>query len=148
MSKIPVYIFQLYHYLYRIKVPLIPIILMYLNRMLFGCYLPPSVKIGRNFRLAYGGAGVVIHKNTVIGDNVIIGNCVTIGGRNKIKNVPIIKDGAYIATGAKILGDVSIGKDSIVGANSVVLEDVPDFSIAVGLPARITKKNIDKRDYI
>lgn len=42
-----------------------------------------------------------------------------------------------IAAGAKILGDIKIGTYSRIGANAVVLKDVPDYSTAVGIPARI-----------
>ena len=90
----------------------------------------------------------MIHKDSVIGNNVIIGNCVTIGGRNREIQVPYIKDDAYISTGAKVLGPVTIGKSSIIGANAVVLSSVPDFSIAAGIPAKIIRNNINKKDYI
>ena len=47
----------------------------YLNRFLFAVWLPSSAKIGRNFKLGYGGLGVVIHKDAItIGNNVIIGS--------------------------------------------------------------------------
>ncbi|MHA2249868.1 MAG: acyltransferase [Candidatus Kariarchaeaceae archaeon] len=51
-----------------------------------------------------------------------------------------IKTGAWIATGAIILPGVTIGKGSIVGAGAVISQDVPDYSVAVGNPARIVKK--------
>src|SRR3954469_192534 len=48
-----------------------------------------------------------------------------------------IGDGVWIGAGAKILDGVSIGPRAVVGAAAVVREDVPDGSIAVGIPARI-----------
>jgi serine O-acetyltransferase len=39
------------------------------------------------------------------------------------------------------LGDISRGDDVAIGANAVVLEDVPDGCIAVGVPARIRARN-------
>lgn len=42
-----------------------------------------------------------------------------------------------------LLGDISIGNNVFIGANAVVLEDIPNDSIAVGIPARIKKCNSD-----
>ena len=40
---------------------------------------------------------------------------------------------------------VSIGNGSIVGSNAVVTHDVPPYSIAVGVPARVIRKRFDDR---
>ncbi len=56
----------------------------------------------------------------------------------------IINDGAHIGIGAIILPGVTIGKGAIIGAGSVVTKDIPDYSIAVGMPAKVIKK-IDKK---
>ncbi len=45
-----------------------------------------------------------------------------------------------LGAGAKLLGDITIGENVKVGANAVVLTDVPDNAIAVGIPARIIVK--------
>lgn len=39
-----------------------------------------------------------------------------------------------------IAGTVEIGKHCVIGANSVVTHDVPDYSVAVGCPAKIVKR--------
>ncbi|MFG1230451.1 acyltransferase [Xanthobacter wiegelii] len=57
----------------------------------------------------------------------------------QLKDVTI-GDGAWIGANACIIG-ASIGKGAVVGANSVVTRDVPDFSVAVGAPARIVKRH-------
>ena len=51
----------------------------------------------------------------------------------------IIDDGAHIGIGAIIMPGVKIGKGAIVGAGSVVIKDIPDYVVAVGIPARIIK---------
>jgi acetyltransferase-like isoleucine patch superfamily enzyme len=55
------------------------------------------------------------------------------------KQAVVIEDGVWIGRNAIILG-ASIGKNSIVGANSVVTTDVPDYSIAAGIPAKVIKR--------
>ena len=52
----------------------------------------------------------------------------------------VIKDGAIVSVGCIIIAGVTIGKNSIVGAGSVVSQDIPDFCIAVGNPARVIKR--------
>lgn len=51
-----------------------------------------------------------------------------------------IKRGAWIGSGAIILPGVTIGVGSIVAAGAVVNQDVPDLSVAVGNPARVTSR--------
>ena len=51
-----------------------------------------------------------------------------------------IKENAWIGEHVSILPGITIGKGSIIGANSVVTHDIPDYSIAVGIPAKVIKK--------
>jgi len=51
----------------------------------------------------------------------------------------IIKDGAHIGIGAIIMPGVTIGEGAIIGAGAVVTKDIPAYSLAVGIPAKIIK---------
>lgn len=64
-------------------------------------------------------------------------------GANFIAPV-LIKRGAWIGSGAVILPGVTVGRNSIVGANAVVISDIPDNHIAVGVPAKILPKGSRK----
>lgn len=55
-----------------------------------------------------------------------------------------IGDESYIGINAVIVGNVKIGKHSVIGANAVVTRDIPDYCIAVGIPAQIIKKYSEK----
>lgn len=57
----------------------------------------------------------------------------------RFKGPVTIGDGAWIGENACVLG-ASIGKNAVIGANAVVTRDVPDFSVAVGVPARVVKR--------
>jgi acetyltransferase-like isoleucine patch superfamily enzyme len=48
-----------------------------------------------------------------------------------------IGDDVWLATGAVVLDGVSIGRGAVIGAGSVVTKDIPDYAIAVGVPARV-----------
>ncbi|NNU76047.1 acyltransferase [Clostridium estertheticum] len=58
---------------------------------------------------------------------------------NVNENKVIIKDGAWIGAGARVVGNLTVGYGAVVGANAVVTKDVPDHSVAVGVPARVVK---------
>ena len=51
--------------------------------------------------------------------------------------LPTVGDGARLGTGAKVLGSIRIGAKARIGANAVVLNDVPDAGVAVGVAARV-----------
>lgn len=148
MSKIVLIIHRIVFYMHLMGIPLLPTLINKLFiRLLFGCQLGVNTKLGKNVSLGYGGLGIVIHERAIIGDHVSIGSCVTIGGDNKHFEVPTIEENTIISTGAKILGPINIGKNCVIGANTVVLNSIPDNCVAVGIPARIIKRNINTADY-
>lgn len=51
----------------------------------------------------------------------------------------VIKKGAWIGAGASIMPGVTVGKYAIVGAGAIVTKDVPDYSVVVGIPAKVIK---------
>lgn len=60
--------------------------------------------------------------------------------RSIISKPVVIEDNVWIGEFVSILPGVTIGKGAIIGANSVVTFDVPEYSIVVGVPAKIIKK--------
>lgn len=65
----------------------------------------------------------------------------------EVKEV-IIGDECKIYNGAVVLPGVHIGRHCVIGANSVVNMDIPDYSVAVGMPARIIKRyDFEKKDW-
>ena len=50
-----------------------------------------------------------------------------------------IKDGAHIGIGAIIMPGVTIGEGAVIGAGAIVTSDIPPYSLAVGIPARVIK---------
>lgn len=59
-------------------------------------------------------------------------------GFEKIQPV-LIKRGAWLGQNVVVCPGVTIGTGAVIGANSVVVQDIPDFSVAVGAPARVVK---------
>lgn len=123
----PLLLRKLFSALYKISFKMIQI--------LTGIELPCEAEVGRNFVIDHFG-GIIVSGYARIGDNCRIRNGVTIGLRRVEEKVaPIIGDNVDIGAGAKLLGPIRVGNNVIVGANAVVISDVPDDSIAVGVPA-------------
>jgi serine O-acetyltransferase len=148
MHRIVIINYRIGNFFYRVRIPIIPQLINYFNRIIFGVWIPCSAKIGKKFILGYGGLGVVIHNRVVIGNNCHIDQQVTIGGTSKKDKVPILGNNVYVGAGAKIIGPIKIGDNVVVGANAVVTKDIPSGSLVVGIPAKIIKSNVKKADYV
>jgi len=97
--------------------------------------------------------GVVIGETAEIGDNCTIYQGVTLGGTGKDvgKRHPTLGDGVMVGAGAKVLGPFNIGDNSKIAANAVVLEEIPENCTAVGIPAKIVKREgqrVDELDQV
>ena len=56
------------------------------------------------------------------------------------KSNPVeIGDGCWLGINVVILPGVRIGRQCVIGANAVVADDIPDFSVAAGVPARVLR---------
>lgn len=114
-----------------------------------------GVKIGENCHFnPYVLIDLIYPKMVEIQDNVTLGsNSMIFAHSNPSANLflkqgefprkiskVMIKSGAVINPGAIIIAGVTIGKNSIISPRSVVTQDIPDYCIAVGNPARVIKK--------
>lgn len=145
--KLPILIYRVGHFFHSKKIKPVGFFFSYLNRILFGLWLPSSSKIGKNFTLGYWGMSVVIHNNTVIGDNCLVAQNVTIGRNFGSKKVPIIGNDVYIGAGSVVFGGINIGNNVIIGSNSVINKSVPDNCTVAGNPFRVIAENREQKYY-
>ena len=138
-----VYRFGHWRYSFRsrlIRIPLgvIHAVLAKLAEIVCGVEIGVSARIGRRLIIEHSGC-IVIHGHAELGDDCIVRQGVTIGNRRLDDpfGAPVLGDRVNIGAGAKLLGRIRIGNDAEIGANAVVLVDVPDGALAVGIPARI-----------
>ncbi len=111
-----------------------------------------GITIGRNcfigeFNVIRGQGGVTI------GNDVYTGPMVKIVAVNHVYDDPqrpireqgitaqgiVIEDDVWLGAGATVVDGVTIGRGSVIGAGAVVTTDIPPYSIAVGIPAKVVK---------
>lgn len=102
-----------------------------------GNYIQDSVVIQAGVKI---GCNSSIHIGAMIGHETYIGNSSFIAHGCNLSGFTYVDDGVFLGAGVTTIPRVKIGKWSVVGAGSVVTKDIPDFSIAVGNPARIIKQ--------
>lgn len=121
-------------------------------RFFTGIEIHPGAKIGKGLMIDHG-MGVVIGETAEIGDNCTLYQGVTLGGTGKDigKRHPTLGNNVMVGAGAKVLGPFKIGDNTKIAANAVVLEEIPDNCTAVGIPAKIVRREgmrVDDLDQI
>lgn len=101
-----------------------------------GVMVHPLAKIGDCVFL--GGSSVVSH-HSVVEENALIGGGGVFGG-----NVHVGRN-TLVGVGAVLQPHISIGSDVVVGIGAAVISDLPDNVVAVGVPAKIIRKNVVAR---
>lgn len=116
--------------------------------------LSPSVKVGVGTVVM---ARATVNVDSIIGNHVIINTSASVDHDCQIGDYSHIApnstlcggitvgEGTLIGAGAVVIPNVKIGKWAKIGAGAVVVKDVPDFSLAIGNPARVVGK-IDVND--
>ncbi len=117
-----------------------------------GAYLERGVELG-NFgevKASRLRAGTKMHHFSYVGDadvgaRVNIGaGAITLNYDGVTKHRTEVGDDAFIGSGTLLRAPVRVGAGAVTGAGSVVTKDVPDDTVAVGMPARAIKKS-DRR---
>lgn len=113
-----------------------------------------KIKIGDNCYIGYNNT-FLAGGNITLEDGVLMASNILISSENhsidpespdyymnqKLSCAPIVVgEGTWIGEKVSILSGVTIGKKCVIGAGSIVTKDIPDFSIAVGSPAKVIKK--------
>lgn len=109
-----------------------------------------EVKIGNSCKIQNNVSiynGVTLEDHVFCGPSCVFTNDLTPraefpkGSDHRVRT--LVKQGASIGANATIVCGVTIGEYAMIGAGSVVTKDVPDYSLVVGVPARVVGK-VDK----
>jgi acetyltransferase-like isoleucine patch superfamily enzyme len=131
---------------------------------LYGCAIGEGTKIGafveiqKNARVGKNckiSSHTFICEGVTLEDNVFVGHGVTFINdtyprattasgelqteENWTVEPTLVKKGASLGSGATVLSNLVIGENALVGAGSVVTQDVPDYAIVAGNPARLLR---------
>lgn len=106
-------------------------------------------KIGEGFYIGHFGT-VIVSVNSSIGKNCNIAPGVTIGAsrRGEKKGAPKLGNFVWIGTNAVLVGNIQIGSDVLIAPGAYVNFDVPDHSIVIGNPGKITFRENATEGYI
>ena len=105
----------------------------------FGVVIYPNVVVMNDCNI---GRGVLLNAGVTLGHDVIVGDFSSINPGAHIAGKVRIGQEVLIGIGASIRENVIIGNRVIIGAGSVVINDIPDNSIAYGIPAKVMQSNI------
>lgn len=136
---------RLAHWLWNEKLIIPARLLSQFNRALTGIEIHPGATLGRRVFIDHG-MGVVIGETAVVGDDCVIYQAVTLGAGASArqgadsrghKRHPTLGKEVVVGSGAEIQGDIYVGNNVQVASGSIVLKDVPDNSVVVGVPGRV-----------
>jgi len=111
----------------------------------FGVDIHPGATIGAGIMLDHA-TGIVIGETARVGDGCTMLHGVTLGGTGKVggDRHPKVGKNVLIGAGASILGNISIGEGAKIGAGSIVLGPIPSYATAVGAPAKVVGRVLEK----
>lgn len=88
------------------------------------------------------GKHCIINTNASVDHDCIIEDFVHISPNSALAGGVKVGEGSQIGIGASVIQGIKIGKWCVIGAGAVIIADIPDYSVVVGNPGRIIKKNI------
>lgn len=141
------------HWFYKHHCFFIARFISQLSRFFTQVEIHPGAKIGTGVMIDHG-SGIVIGETAEVGDGCMIYQGVTLGGtgKEKGKRHPTLGKNVMVGSGAKILGPFKVGDNAKIASGAVVLEEVPENCTAVGIPARVARRNgqkiIDELDQV
>jgi acetyltransferase-like isoleucine patch superfamily enzyme len=111
-----------------------------------GTLLSPYVCIAGPGNIRIGKSCMIASHSGIYANNHIFSDLATdIAAQGVTRKGIVIEDDCWLGHAVTVLDGVTIGKGSVIGAGSVVTKDIPPYSVAVGVPAKVIKsrKNND-----
>lgn len=112
-------------------------------------YLGDNVNMGFNCEI-FSASKVSLGRN-----NLIAAYCYIVGGTHRMDRLDVspleqertskgivMEDNLWLGAGGKVMDGVIIGHDSVIGTSAVVTKDIPAYSVAVGIPAKVIRNRL------
>jgi sugar O-acyltransferase (sialic acid O-acetyltransferase NeuD family) len=104
-----------------------------------GVIIYPGVCIDVDVKL---GDHILLNKSSTLGHDSVIDSYVTVSPGVNLGGNNYVGEGCEFGINSCTIQNLSIGKWSVIGAGAAVIHDLPSFITAVGVPARVIKKNV------
>lgn len=111
--------------------------------------LSPSVEVGAGAAVMPGavinadslvGEGAIVNTGATVDHDCVLGRMSHVGPGSSLAGNVRIGAGSFLGTGTRVIPRIQIGEWSVTGAGAVVVADIPDRVLSVGVPARIVKR--------
>lgn len=108
-------------------------------------FIGPNVCIGGPGDITIGNQCMIAAHTGIIANNHIFSDIVVpIRDQGVTRKGITIEDDCWLGHGVTVIDGVTIGRGSVIGAGAVVTRDIPPYSVAVGIPARVIKSRVAK----
>lgn len=138
-AYIVLFSFRLRKWARRYHIPLLNRLLRFMQTMFYAIELGIDIELGHGVYFVHT-VGTVVGGDARIGEACVFFGSNTIGAA-KFQGSPEIGAYSVIGAGARVLGKIKVGENCFLGANAVVIDDIPEDKIAVGIPAAILKEH-------
>ncbi len=132
-----IHFYRIAHFFYKHHLSFVSRVFTLIIFLVYNCKISYKTKIGKGTFLLYGGMGVLINTDAVIGEGCSIGVNSSIVGQSPYRYAPVIGNRVFIGPGVILQGPIIVEDNVIVAPNSVVNKSVPKGAIVAGIPAKI-----------
>ncbi|PKK88735.1 MAG: sugar acetyltransferase [Candidatus Wallbacteria bacterium HGW-Wallbacteria-1] len=102
-----------------------------------GCQIMAGAIVQTGARI---GSGTIVNTKASVDHDCKIGKCCHLAPGTTLSGNVTLGDGVHIGTGATVIQGIKIGSRAVIGAGAVVVSDIPDDTLAMGVPARVVRK--------
>jgi serine O-acetyltransferase len=126
--------YRVSHYLYKNKVPLIPLLLTRIIQIFYAIDIDYKATLEGGLVIIHG-VGIVIGQGAIVKSNTTIYHGVTLGRKKQGLKItfddgyPVINNNCILGAGAKIIGPLEIGMNCLIGPNCVVMDSLPSDTV-------------------
>lgn len=101
-----------------------------------GCTILANAVISPYARI---GVGCIVNTGAIVEHDCVIGDYVNISPRAAMAGHTRIGRKSFLGIGCSVIDNIQVGENVIIGGGAVVIRDIPDGTMAAGVPAEIKK---------